>query len=84
MTNQTDAIISEGGNGLPDVGDYIRDGSNLYKITWLGPYIQTLQWRPNFLYAKVVPADDEDCDEDDESTCSIELDDDDDDRGSSR
>ena len=38
MTNQTHAIISEGGNGLPDVGDFVggSDGE-LYSISSHGP-----------------------------------------------
>jgi len=73
-----DAIISEGGNGFCAVGGFVRNGSDLYKVTKLGN-IEIHQYRANFMQATVEPADDEDCDEDEESTCSVELIDEDED-----
>jgi len=67
------AIISERGNGFCDVGGFVRNGSDLFKVTQLGR-IETHQYRANFMQATVEPAADEDCDADDESTCAIELD----------
>jgi len=66
------AIISEGGNGFCSIGGFVRNGSDLFKVTKLG-HIETHQYRANFMRVTVETADDEDCDADDESTCSIEL-----------
>jgi len=66
------AIISERGNGFCDIGGFVRNGSDLYRVTAIGR-IELTEGRANSMHAEVEMASDDDCDEDEESTCGVEI-----------
>ena len=59
-----DVALEERGNGLPDVGDYVIDGDDLYRITRLGSYVHTGgPGRGNTIFGQVNPADWDECED---------------------
>lgn len=77
MTTTIKATITERGNGLPDVGDYVPgDDGQLYRVVAIDSNIQTGR-RPgegNWTRARVELADWSDCEESEEHSASCTLD----------
>lgn len=68
-----DAKIIEHGNGFPDVGDYVSDGDQLYRVLSTGTTIHTTGMRGNWVTAQVEEADWDDCAERDQFTATVEV-----------
>jgi hypothetical protein len=52
------ATIQERGNGFCDIGDYVSDGTNVYRVLSLdGPIHTDVAGAPNYIYATVEPVD---------------------------
>jgi hypothetical protein len=66
--------IQERGNGLPDVGDYVSDGDQLYRVESIDSRIQIGQpGESNWVYATVVAVDWSECSASDEHTASATI-----------
>lgn len=70
------ATISERGNGLPDVGDYVVDleSGEVYRVVELVGRIQIGEnGSGNYIHAVLTHADWSDVDEDNEPQCSAVI-----------
>jgi len=71
-TNTYNAIITEQGNGFPDVGDYVTTGDSLWEIVALGSDIRAgYDGQGDWIRAEVIEADWSDCDE--EHSAAVEV-----------
>lgn len=75
MRAKVRAKISECGNGLPDVGDYVAgDDGEVYTVTALsGPIHTGAPGVGNYIYGSVELADWSDVDDDNEPQCSATI-----------
>lgn len=67
------ADIYEQGNGLPDVGDYVSDGDDLFEIITIAGNIQTDSPRGNYVGATVKRVAWDACAEEDQHTARVVL-----------
>jgi len=75
MTTNNDtynAIITEAGNGFPNVGDYVTTGDSLWEIVSLDSHVHLeYEGKGDWIRAEVIEADWADCDE--EHSASVEV-----------
>lgn len=72
----TNAIIYEAGNGFPRKGDHVVCNGDLSRVTDDGAVVHTDtsgRGRANHIFAEIVPADWDDCDEEDVFPATVEL-----------